>query len=358
MNNITGNMMMNFYRLILLACGLLTTVPSISNAKEADQLFRSHDTLAVTISGPFATINKEREKEKRYPGAKLVYDDIEKGRIALNTKLEVRGNFRLRKKICRFPPLRLRFDKAETKGTLFHGQKKIKLVTACMPKSNRYQQYVFQEYLIYRMFNLLTDRSFKVRLAEVSYVDTPDGKQTNSGFGFFIEDKARMRKRLGMKKVEHHKVSFSELNEEQLALVSIFQFMIGNADWSALQGEIGESCCHNAVLASGEDDRYFVIPYDFDFTGLVNPSYAFPNKQLGQRTIKTRVYRGHCELNPLVDSTLQRFHTKRDDLYKLISEFALLNQKTVKKTLAYLDSFYRIIENEKQWKAKIIKRCR
>jgi len=350
--------MMNFCRLILLACGLLTTAPSILNAKEADHLFRSHDVLSVTISGPFTTINNEREKQKRYSGAKLVYDDIKQGKVLLDTELEVRGNFRLEKKTCRFPPLRLRFDKAEAKGTLFHGNKKIKLVTACMPESNRYQQYVFQEYLIYRMFDLLTEKSFKVRLAEISYVDAPDGKETHSGFGFFIEDKARMRKRLGMKKVEHHKVNFSELNAEQLALVSIFQFMIGNVDWSALQGEIGEPCCHNGVLASGEDNKYFMVPYDFDFTGLINASYAFPNEQLGQRTIRTRVYRGQCELNPLVDSTLQNFHTKKADLYKLISEFELLNQNTMKKTLAYLDSFYRIVENEKKWKAKLVKRCR
>ena len=217
-------------------------------AKKADPLFRSDDLLELTVRGPFGAINRERDKEKRYPDSRLSYKTDDGANVDLDIELQVRGNFRLDKNVCRFAPLRVFFKKDQTRDTLFSKQKKLKLVTLCKPGSNKYQQYVIQEYLIYRMFNILSDLSFRVRLVHVTYVDSTRKDREQSQYGFLIENKKRLAKRLKMKTIDLHRVSVADHDPKQLNLVSVFQFFVGNTDWSVIEGETGEACCHNAKL--------------------------------------------------------------------------------------------------------------
>lgn len=330
----------------------------LAYAKKADPLFRSNDLLELNIRGPFSTLNRERDKEKRYPGSLSSYATNDGTLVELDIELQVRGNFRLDKNVCRFAPLRIFFNANQTRDTLFSKQKKLKLVTHCRPNSKKYQQYVIQEYLIYRMFNILSDRSFRVRLVHITYVDTDKKDLKQNYYGYLIENKKRMAKRLQMKNIDLHRVSFHDHDPQQLSLVSVFQFFIGNTDWSVIEGETEEACCHNAKLLGNDKAVYFGIPYDFDFAGLIAARYAYPNPRFPIKNVRTRYYRGFCQPDAILDTTLAQFGKHRNAFYSLITKQVLLDDKVKTKSLKYLDGFYTVIENPKRLQRSLIKPCR
>ncbi|MDP7359126.1 MAG: hypothetical protein QF828_12005, partial [Pseudomonadales bacterium] len=209
----------------------------LSLAAMQDTLFRSHEVLKLQLSGPLRQLNRERNKTKIYGPARLSYLAEDGSEVSLATNLEVRGNYRKQMTVCRFSQMRVLFDKASTKDTLFANQTKLKLVTNCRPGKRTYQAYVLTEYLAYRIFNLLTDNSFRVRLVDMTYYDMKKNKRLHSSLGFFIEHKKRMAERLGAEHIELNQVPRSQLDAHQAALVAVFQYMIGNTDWSILKGE-------------------------------------------------------------------------------------------------------------------------
>jgi len=346
---------------IRLLCTVLAIAFCICNplevsGREPDPLFQSDKVLSITITGPFNSINRERDKAKNYADAQLIFQNQQSNDVHLDVRLQVRGNFRLQKDVCRFAPLRIHFNKKQVEGTLFDKQGKLKLVTHCQSGSKR--QYLLQEYMAYRIFNLLSDYSFKVRLAEVSYVNTERSNNIIRGYGFFIEDKKRLGIRKGMKPIDSHRVKVADLDPHQANLVSTFQFMIGNTDWSILSGERDEACCHNAKLLGNEDSKYFPIPYDFDFSGLINAHYAAPAPNMPIKNVRTRFYRGFCESNGLLNGTLDRYRVKKESIYSLFANQQQLQDKTISKSHKYLDSFYTLIDNPRAIERKLIKHCR
>ena len=182
-----------------------------------------------------------------------------------------------------------------------------------------YQQIVLQEYLAYRILNTLTDQSFRVRLLSIVYDDPSDDKVTEPRHAFLIEHKDRLSKRLGLKEFVAPKTTVSAIDPELLNLTSVFQFFIGNTDFSPIAGAPGDDCCHNYVLFKNPDTLITAIPYDFDQAGLVDAPYANANPQFRLRTVKQRLYRGRCVNNQYLEGSIQRFRDHRDSIYALIA---------------------------------------
>ena len=350
--------MINSFSFALVSLVCLMALPCLGNAGEVDKLFRSDEVLKVTIHGPFKEINSSRNKSETVTNALLTYEDDEGKTIKVDTAIEVRGNFRLQSKVCRFPPLRLIIDDDTAKGTLFAKQKKLKLVTTCKPGSSKYEQYLFKEYLAYRMFNVLTENSFRVRLAEVTYIDTANEGKSDTHYGYFIESIKRLAKRLEHEQVDLPVVDPADHDLHQLNLVSLYQYMIGNTDWSSVQGEPEEGCCHNAKLLKDNNDKFLAIPYDFDFSGFVNAEYAFANPKFRLRSVTKRYFRGFCQPEDVVKANLSLFNRSKDSIYALIENQAELSTSGKKKGLGYLDGFYDVINDPNQLTSKVLDKCR
>jgi hypothetical protein len=284
----------------VIALALVSASPEAS-ARDADALFQSDELLSITLEGPISTLDKERELDTVYEPANLTYKDSKGETVTLTVRLKPRGNKRLSHGICSFPPLRILFDKKESANTIFAKQKKLKLVTQCRPDLKRYEYYLLTEYYSYKSLNLLTDNSYRVRLARISYVNSEKepGTDENKGdlhttYAIFIEPTKRLAKRIDRKRLKLNETSAKQLDGTHLNLVSLFQLMLGNTDWSATHGG-NDECCHNGKLfgeADSSDNLY--IPYDFDMTGLVNPDYATVDKALKLNSIRERRYRGYC----------------------------------------------------------------
>ena len=323
--------------------------------KDFDPLFASQETLGVEVEGPFAMLSRERPDEEEADG-KFRFTADDGTAVELDVLIRARGNWRRNPEICRFPPMRFNFKKSQTDDTLFDKQDKLKVVTHCQNSSKRYDQAVISEYLAYRILNLLTDYSFRVRLVKIKYVFT-DRSTVLDSYAVFIEHKDRLGKRIGGEPVATERAEVSELYPAGLSLASVFQYFVGNTDFSPVATAPDEDCCHNQALFTSEEGPYRSIPYDFDQTGLVDAQHAAPNPRFGIRTVKVRLYRGRCENNDILPRTLELFRERRSEIEALINDQAELLPATQRNMLKYIDSFYKTIDNPKRVDQRIVTEC-
>ena len=338
---------------VAVAAFLLGTATAAAAA--ADPLFSRYDTVEIRIEGPIRTLMRERPDEEELD-ARLSYVDATGQRVDLSLEMRTRGNYRRQERTCPFAPLRLDLKKSEVEGTLFAGQDKLKLVTHCR-NAMQYEQAVIREYLTYRMFNVLTDLSYRVRPLTVTYVDTERGGRENTRFGFVIESKERLAARTGLTVLDIEQGDVATLDPAYASLVSVFQYFAGNTDYSLIRGAHGERCCHNATLMSDGAGRVFAVPYDFDMSGLVDARYATPNPALNLRSNRDRLYRGHCEYNDQLPVTLDAIQRHEAELYALIDNEPRLIGSSRKGMTRFLNRFFDTIADPGAVDDEFVREC-
>ena len=337
---------------------LLSAAPLLGeeNVKLA-RLFEEASEMQVTLTGPWRTIQNYVKRDALYP-AQLSYTGADGERRTLDVEVEPRGISR-RLRLCDFPPLKIHFDKERTKGTEFRGNGSLKLVTYCKNR-DMYEQYYVREFLAYRIYNLLTDYSFRVRPMFVEYLDSESKGFKTNRFSFLIEDIDDVAKRNGLKKLAVPKISYKTLDPVETSKLGLFQFMIGNVDYATNEGPEDDSCCHNTRLIGADDyetPRYS-IPYDFDATGLVDAHYAHPPELLKLRNIPQRFYRGFCRNNDQLPQTVRLFKAKKTEILDLINNEARLDEHSRKKAIGSVEDFYKVIDDPGAFKKQIIGKCR
>lgn len=325
-------------------------------------LFASHDPLTFTIEAPLATIFKDRGKERNERPAKLILPGSDGRPVTLDVDIRTRGKTRLNRRLCEFPPLRLDFDSAGP-GTVFEGQNDLKLVTHCQDDRPEHDQYVLQEYLVYRVYNLLTDLSFKARLARVTYVDTDAKRDTVTRYGFLLEEAGPVAARNGWQALRVPAVPPQVADPKYLSLLEVFEYMTGNQDWAAFSAEPdAETCCHNTVPMGAAAGPVFSVPYDFDISGIVNTRYADrvfgpAERNLGIRRVRERAYRGLCGSAEHLPEVFALFNQQRDAIYALYREQPGLDPEIVKETVEYLNEFYDTINDPRKVKRSFTDKC-
>lgn len=317
-------------------------------------IFAAHDVVEVTIRAPIAEIMKVRSLEDDMQGT-FAYRDAETGEeVMLDIGIRTRGRFRHDRKTCPFAPLRLNFRK--TKGTLLARSDKMKLVTHCRTGSKRYAQALLKEYLAYRILNTLTDWSFRARLLRVRYVESGSDEEVITNFAILIEHRDQLARRIGMEMDDSESTTIAALDGGHTNLVSLFQFLIGNTDFSPIKSMPGERCCHNHVLLKNESTQ-ISVPYDFDISGIVSPPHARPNPRFKLTSVKQRLYRGRCANDEHLETTLQTFRDRREAIYNLIADQEGMTSSEKKKTTRYVDDFYKVIDTPRLMRRDIVKDC-
>lgn len=302
-------------------------------------LFAAAEPLAVTLVGDFKAINRDRDPNSRqkYPGAVRLA-----GSPDIAVEFRARGHVRRMARTCDYVPLRLEFAKGSRAGTVFQKQDALKLVVQCAGGSE-FEQYLLREYLAYRIFNVVTHRSFRARLARVTYVDKASGKATGTRLGIFLEDDAEVAKRLEGRVIELQRLMFADLDSDALMPAMVFEFMIGNTDFSIY-------ALHNVRIVQRPDRSLHVVPYDFDMSGLVNAPYAIPSRGFMIKSVTERVYRGPCRNQEMVDPYIANFVAKRDAIRALPDAVPGFSRETRDATRRYIDSFYDAIKTSKDVK--------
>lgn len=350
--------------LVALIATALAQAPPATSGSHAPvaPLFTSHEPLTFTIEAPLSTIFKDRGTDRVERDSKVILPGSDGQVVTLDIDIRTRGKSRANRRICEFPPLRLDFDTAG-RGTVFEGQNALKLVVHCQDGRAEYEQYVLQEYLVYRMYNLLTDHSFRARLARVTYVDTDGKRDPVTRYAFLLEDVDDLAARNRVKAVRIEAVPPQLGDPGSVALVAVFQYLVGNPDWSLFSVEPGEdACCHNTVPIGAVSGPMFSVPYDFDVSGIVNTRYADrlfgpEQRNMGIRRVRERAYRGFCASADHLPAIFALFNQKRDAIYALYREQPGLHPEVVKETVEYLDAFYETINDPAKRAREIERRC-
>ncbi len=312
-------------------------LPSLKSiGQELSQpLFEKKEVLPMRLETNLKILLKEKVKTHEYHWAKLSYTGDQNDSVVIPMKLKVRGNFRLSSGTCNFPPLLLNFSKKKIKNTLFEHQDKLKLVTQCADP-----EYVVREYMVYEIYNLLTNLSFKARLTDVTYIDSLGKIKPKTSHGFFIENELAIAKRISAESFTRKNLKLFQLDTMQSALVTMFEYLIGNHDWSV-------PGLHNIKIYIQPGKLFLPIPYDFDHAGIVEARYALPPVQLEISSVRERLYRGLDYSPEVFKKIFDKFNDIKPQLYALYESNPLLDAKYIKRTLQYFDEFYAEINDPK-----------
>lgn len=323
-----------FFAFIIFCPGII----SAQKNKNVSTLFTRDDVLQLKLYANYKTIQRDRGKDPSYHPALLRYKNDDSVDVSIKMKIKVRGNFRKDRANCFFPPLLLNFPKHyDDSAGLFMNQNTLKLVTQC-----KTDDYVVREYLVYKLYNLVTEKSFRARLVQVDYVDSSNKLKTETHYGILLEDDDAMAQRNGAIIIKRKMVEPQATNHEEYLKMTMFQYMIGNTDWSI-------AYLHNIKLISPDSTRVpYAIPYDFDYSGIVDAPYAIPQPELEISSVRERLYRGYCLPYTDFDETVKLFNKIKDDVYKTYTDCPLLSSRYIKQTTAYLDDFYEVINSKKQ----------
>lgn len=304
----------------------------------ADNLFTADEPLSLTFTARMQAILADRTTPRydslaiRHPALLTFPAGEEKGGIKqIPLALVVRGKFRRDAKHCQFPPLYVDFPKKKVNDTPFAGQNTLKLVTHCQD-----DEYVVREYLVYKLYNIITDLSFRARLARVTYADSANKRPTETRWAYLVEDEDDVARRNNTReyKVE---TMLSGIDSTNLATMTVFEYMIGNIDWVVAQR-------HNVKLMAGQPAGQLpkAMPYDFDHAVIVDAAYASRADNTGQR-----LYRGPLYPGWLLKRVFTHFNELKPQFYALYESDHRLSPAYVKQTLKYLDTFYKYINDRK-----------
>ena len=316
-------------------------------------LFAGVEPVEIVLTADWKTVQRDRDvnSKKLYPGTMAIVKDGKAGE-AFAIELRTRGHVRRNPRMCSFAPLRLELPKDKTKGTVFEGHGNLKLGTHCQG-DGIYQQYTLKDYLTSRLHNVMTPRSLRVRLAKVTYADKDAGKEPYTKLGILFEDVDDMAKRVEARELPVPRQMFQYVDQPQLLFMSLFQYMIGNTDYSIL-------ALHNVIMIDDAKGVRYTVPYDFDYSGLVNAHYARPFKELPITSVRDRLYRGPCKSEAEVNEALSAFREKQAELLALpatLTRFGL-SEGQQKDAVKYLNEFFELISRPDKVKRTFVADCR
>ena len=332
----------------LVCCQVILAQPKAVKSKS---FFAEESMLSATLVSPMNKFlsNKSTKGVENFP-ARFSIKFPEGEEVSEQILVELRGHNR--RENCYFPPLKLIFKKKDSSKSVLSPLKSLKLVSGCRNNSV-YSQYVLKEFIAYKIYNQLTDKSFRVRLLDLNYVDTLN-KKAFKNYAFLLEDVKEMAKRNDCRDWAEGRPNTEYTDRKQMLLVAMFEYMIGNTDWSVpVRHNIRTIRLKNDSLASP-----FSVPYDFDYAGLVNTDYAIPDPMLNTETVLQRVYRGYPRTMDELNEVIALFNSKKETIYALINNFTLLEPRVKKEMIAFLEEFYETIQNPGEVKKVFIQGAR
>ena len=304
----------------------LFVLPSFSQ-NIFDELY-AHDSLSCTLTTDIKFLTGKKHIEEYVPSTFSVGDKT------YDVEIKTRGN--ARKSICFYPPFKIKFNKEQLKE---EEPNSFKLVNSCRD-NNASEQLLIKEYFIYKLYNIITPKSLRALIMTLNYADSKGKRKPFTRYALLLEDEETFAKKFkGL--IYEPKVTFSHrLDTMQLAIMTVFEYFIGNTDWA-----IGNQ--HNVFVVRNNEGLPFPVPYDFDYAGLVNADYAVPQANTPIKTVKTRYNRGRCLTEENMQIVAELFLSKQDEILKFTEDFPYFNKATRKETYNYLNAFFEDISKTK-----------
>ena len=349
------------YQVLLLLALIITTVSVLHKSYSQSGLNQMDKDSAGTIFDEEKLLHLkfsyhrtdiiEHTNDSTYIDAELSYLDSEERWQKLPVEARIRGGFR--RTNCYYSPVKLKIDPSKSQGTIFEGNKKFKLVFPCL-NSKRSNDNLIEEYMAYKIYEVLSDYHFKTRLFDAEFFEKDkkdkNGKTETMIKGFFIQDDERFADEHNGKEINRftdHKAQ----DAKSSVTCALFQYMIGNTDFSTVY-------LHNTKLFN-IDKKYVPVPYDFDMSGLVDASYAvvseIQNETLPIDNVTSRLYRGFLADDIIVQQVREEFLDKKKDVFKSIDSLKkyFLYPKDFQRSRDYVSDFYDTLADDKKFKRRI-----
>lgn len=337
--------MKKFFCLILVNTALQFTL----FAQEKSALFSSNDPIEIKMKFSVKEL-KSQTNDSTFMDSFLQYKN-EKGEWdSVDVELRTRGNFRL--KNCYYPPLRMKIKKKDGEGTIFEGNKSLKIVIPCSKLKNA-DGFIMREYLCYQLYEEVTPYIFETRLIKVTLEngDEKNGEPVQL-VGFLIEDDDEVAERFGGNIIKDKKIPATFLQDSSAVRHDFFQMMIGNTDWS-------NQFSHNEASLQLEGNTVVPLAYDFDMTGLVNPPYAQVSDQVEIEKVTDRLYRGFCRDPQLMQTIRQEFLASEANILKQVDLLVgTVEERDIKFVKGFLEDFFEVLKDDRLFKAEVLDACR
>lgn len=332
----------------ILSCLFCITGKAQDPPNSKTELFEREEVLNIRLSGNIQKLMKDKENDAGYHSITLSYKESDSSLISIPIKGKTRGHFRRTEGNCTYPPLQLKFSEEDTpKSSLFYHQDKMKLVTPC-----RGDKYVVHEYLVYKLSNLITPKSFRARLVRVVYDDTVRGKKSIPLYGILLEEAEQMAKRNSRVLLEGKLVRPENTQSSDFLKMAVFEYLIGNTDWSV------QYLQNVKLIATDSVSIPSTVPYDFDHAGIVGAPYAKPAEALQMNSIRERRYRGYCVTDlSQFDETFKLFKQLEKEIYEVYTNCPLVEDAYKNSTTRFLDEFYKTINDSRSTKAAFSYPC-
>ncbi|BAX80513.1 hypothetical protein [Labilibaculum antarcticum] len=352
-----NNFKMDFViRVFLISFLLVQSVSVVAiSRKERDSLlrlplFKNDKLLEIELKTNLSNLLNDIGEDRKYHKCQFrLLGNNKESESNLDVEVMTRGNFRRRKQNCDFPPLRFKIPTEEVTGTEFEGQSKLKYVSHCQSRDDGFEQNTIKEYLIYKMYNLIDDHSFRVRLSRVLFIDALTNDSLKK-FGFFLEDKNDLASRNGKVILHYKNLKQYNMLRKNMVMLSLFQLMIGNSDWDV-------SRLHNIdILSMDEHSIPVAVPFDFDWSGIINQAYFTLDPQIAPDAKYKRKYKGYKWRDEELETAFSAFNELKESFLKLISQCEYLNEENKTGLTEYVLDFYELISSKKDIRDVILKK--
>ncbi|MEP6738220.1 MAG: hypothetical protein ABJA70_22030 [Chryseolinea sp.] len=310
-----------------------------SNGQPVEKgLFDSEEVLDLKLSGNIRNAMRDRSGKAEYQNMRISYG-VPGDVVTVPVRVKTRGHFRLTEANCLYPPLMLNFSRRNaSRQCLFNGLNKIKLVTTC-----KAERYVVHEYLVYKLYNIVTEKSLKARLVQVTFEDTVKQRSTDPTYGILLEEDEDMAKRHQGKLVEGKLMRPEDTHKNDFMKLAVFEYLIGNTDWSIQYQQ------NIKLIAIDSINGPTAVAYDFDHAGIVRASYAKPAPELELPSTIVRRYRGYCiDDMRSFEETFSFYNSIKEQIYGVYKECAMIDEGYRKSTMEYLDDFFTTINDPKK----------
>ena len=316
-------------------------------------LFGSEDILEVFLRLDLAAFLKKTDRNQSFDGTMTIHfsetDSIDK-------KVTVKYRGENRYQTCRFPPMRIVFKKPLYEDSDSGRIKSMKLVNQCQSGAS-YEDYIIRECLVYKLYNVVTDTSFRVRLLKINFIDSEEKKKSMVQYGIFIEPEGLLTSRTNTTEIKSKSLSQRHMFPAMIDRVAIFNYMVSNWDWS-VAGQ------HNVLVLKsmniGAEELGIPVPFDFDLTGVVNAEYSIPLPETGIETNRDRKFTGICRTREDYRKDLMMFLDRKEEFYAVVNNYPYLNKTAKKDITAFLDQFFDQLEKPKSFENMVdyfLKNC-
>lgn len=313
-------------------------------------IFEAEDPMKITLTLDLKKYQKEKFKGEYVP-VHFLYEFNDTLILEKEMRMKARGAFR--RSHCSMAPFWLNIRKADVENVHLQDVNRFKVVTKCQG-SKAYDDYVLKEYLAYKIYNIISPISFRVRLIRMSYVDTGRKNKVSEGWAFLIEPEAMLAERLGGTVIKKDDLATALMKPGDMDLAAMFMYMIGNCDYS-IAGR------HNMKILGMPgfgSEGYTPVPYDFDYSGLVDASYAIPGENLGISSVRERYYLGACREDAAFLAVIDKINEHRDEILQLVNEFEYLDEKVRGHMIAYLEDYFKLAGTDHNLRFSLQKTCR